>query len=146
MKYCYDYPRPALTVDAVLFDKAEEGEEPRVLLIRRKNPPFQGKWAFPGGFVDMEETVEEAVVRELAEETGVELKGLEQLATFSQVDRDPRGRVVSVVFTKEVDRRDHSVGGADDAEAAQWFPLSDLPELAFDHDRVLSEARKKHGL
>ncbi len=138
-QYCYDYPRPALAVDAVLFGQTQ-GKEPHVLLIRRKNPPFQNKWAFPGGFMEIDETAEEAVLRELQEETGLVVDKLEQLATFSRVDRDPRGRIVSVVFTGKVQLEDHQPLGADDASEARWFPISDPPPLAFDHEEVLRTA------
>jgi 8-oxo-dGTP diphosphatase len=96
MPFSYDYPRPALTVDAVVFRKSHGLLE--VLLIRRKHNPFKGMWALPGGFIDMEETVEEAVVRELEEETHLKVEGLQQLHTFSALNRDPRGRTVSVTF------------------------------------------------
>ena len=96
MSYTYDYPRPALTVDAVVFRKTTKQLE--VLLIQRKHYPFEGMWALPGGFVEMEETVEQAVVRELEEETSLKIEGLKQLHTFSELGRDPRGRTISVTF------------------------------------------------
>src|ERR1700737_4987912 len=99
-KYTYDYPRPAVTVDVVIVTR--EGR-PRVLLIRRKNEPFRGMWAIPGGFVDMDESLEDAARRELREETGVRARRLEQLHTFGGPGRDPRGRVISVAYLAEVD-------------------------------------------
>ena len=131
MPYSYDYPRPALTVDAVIFRKISGRLE--VLLIWRKHSPFKGMWALPGGFIDMEETVEDAVVRELEEETHLRVEGLQQLHTFSAPDRDPRGRTVSVTFFGVVEPDQSQVSGGDDASDAQWFSVTQLPDLAFDH-------------
>lgn len=138
MSYTYKYPRPALTVDVMVFRKAEEGWQ--ILLIQRKNKPFRGQWAFPGGFVDMNETVEEAAERELAEETGLKNVSLKQFYTFSAIDRDPRGRTVSVVFYGFIETKNSRVKGADDAENAQWHDLNQLPKLAFDHDQIIKKA------
>ena len=139
MPFTYDYPRPALTVDAVVFRKADEFE---VLLIQRKHYPFEGMWALPGGFVEMEETVEEAVVRELEEETCLELRmdQLKQLHTFSALGRDPRGRTVSVTFFGKIDYQKSEVRGGDDASDAKWFKMSTIPELAFDHIEAINMA------
>lgn len=131
MPYSYDYPRPALTVDAVVFRKMAGRLE--VLLIKRKHSPFKGMWALPGGFIDMEETVEDAVVRELEEETHLRVESLQQLHTFSAPDRDPRGRTISVTFFGVVEPAQSQVSGGDDASDAKWFPVNQLPELAFDH-------------
>lgn len=139
MSYTYPYPRPALTVDAVIFQRTDN--ELKVLLIERKNNPFQGCWAFPGGFVDMEETVEEAAVRELEEETGLTAIDLTQFKVYSDVNRDPRGRVVSVVFYGVVNH-DVILKANDDAKDAQWFSVENLPTLAFDHDKILKEILK----
>jgi len=136
--FVYKYPRPALTVDAVVF--CEEETNYSVLLIKRKNPPFQDCWAFPGGFVDMDETVEQAAVRELEEETCLNSISLRQLKTYSAIDRDPRGRTVSVVFVGFTDSTNSEVMGADDAAEAKWFQLNKLPELAFDHKGILQDA------
>lgn len=138
MSYTYKYPRPALTVDAMVFRKNSEGWQ--ILLVQRKNKPFQHHWAFPGGFVDMHETAEEAVCRELKEETGLEGVELRQFYTFSALDRDPRGRTVSVVFYGFADPRKSHVRGNDDAQSAQWHNLHQLPKLAFDHDRIIKTA------
>jgi 8-oxo-dGTP diphosphatase len=143
MPYTYDYPRPALTVDAVVFRKNEGNIE--VLLIRRKFYPFEGMWALPGGFVEMEETVEAAVDRELAEETSLKAENLEQLHVFSAVGRDPRGRTVSVTFYGMVEMEKSEVCHGDDASEACWFPLNKIPEMAFDHIEAVDIARKRMG-
>ena len=140
MPYTYDYPRPALTVDAVIF--RWNGNRLEVLLIRRKHYPFEGMWALPGGFVDMEETCEEAIVRELMEETSLEVPVLKQMHTFSALGRDPRGRTVSVTFSGVADIEKSAVKGGDDASDARWFQLDKLPELAFDHIEAI---RMAHG-
>ena len=139
MPYTYDYPRPALTVDCVLFG-VEPGAELQVLLIQRKHDPFAGQWAFPGGFVDMEEDLQRAALRELEEETGVRNVFIEQLYTFGQPGRDPRGRVISVAYYALVNLHEHPVQAASDASDARWFALSELPELAFDHADILEAA------
>lgn len=138
MSYQYEYPRPALTVDCVVFGLDEE--DLKVLLIQRDLEPFAGKWALPGGFVHMEESLEEAARRELAEEAGVSNVFLEQLFTFGDVDRDPRGRVITVAYYALVKLGDHAVKGATDARNAAWFAMDDAPHLAFDHDRILETA------
>lgn len=136
--YTYEYPRPALTVDCVIFCKSNQ--EYYVLLIERANLPFIGKWAFPGGFVDMDEDLETAAYRELKEETGFEGIKLEQYRTYGAVNRDPRVRTVSVVYTSIIERDElPAVKGDDDAAPAQWIAISDLPELAFDHNLIMKE-------
>lgn len=137
MTFTYKYPRPALTVDAVVFLK--DALKTEVLLIQRKNPPFQSGWALPGGFVDMDETLETAVHRELLEETGLKNIRLSQLHAFSTPGRDPRGHTISVVFwgVLEVDQ---IAKAGDDAQNAEWFDLNNLPKLAFDHDEILEMA------
>src|SRR4051794_34611068 len=131
-------PGPALTVDCVVFG-LDEGDL-KVLLVQRDLEPFKGKWALPGGFVHADESVDEAARRELSEETGVHHVFLEQLYTFGEVDRDPRGRVVSVAYYALVRLSDHRVKAATDARDAAWFPVWDAPRLAFDHDRILQAA------
>ena len=140
MAYTYQYPRLSLTVDAVVFKTI--GAKTSVLLIQRKNEPFKGKWALPGGFVDMEETLETAVQRELEEETGLKNIELYQLHAFSALGRDPRGRTVSVVFWGIVKNEAVPVSG-DDAAQARWFEVENIPILAFDHDDVLRMALAK---
>jgi 8-oxo-dGTP diphosphatase len=141
MPFTYDYPRPALTVDAVIFRKNDQ--ELEVLLIQRKNYPFEGMWALPGGFVDMDETVEEAVVRELYEETGLKIEKLEQLHTFSALGRDPRGRTVSVTFFGILQEQPSQVLAGDDAMDAKWFKMNQIPHLAFDHIEAVNMALKR---
>jgi 8-oxo-dGTP diphosphatase len=136
--YIYEYPRAALTVDCVVFGL--DDEELKVMLIQRALAPFAGKWALPGGFVRLDETLEEAARRELEEETGLRNIFLEQLYTFGGVDRDPRERVVSVAYYALVNLRDHAVHAASDASAAAWFGVHDVPTLAFDHADVLQTA------
>lgn len=137
MTFCYKYPHPAVAVDAVVFALVPNTQ---VLLIQRKNPPFEGGWAFPGGFLGEEETVEEAVYRELEEETGLQVKSLKQFKTFSEIDRDPRGRTISVAFVAKLALEPLPLLARDDAAAAQWFPIDQLPDLAFDHAAILKEA------
>ena len=143
MPFTYEYPRPAVTVDCVVFGLDEE--DLKVLLIQRDVPPFRGQWALPGGFVRMDEDLEQAARRELREETGVSLPDLylEQLYTFGGVDRDPRFRVVSVAYYALVNLADHRVQAGTDAEGAAWFGASDLPRLAFDHAEILATALRR---
>src|SRR5215470_8231285 len=125
MVYTYKYPRPALTVDCVVF--GFDGGELKVLLIRRGLEPFKGRWALPGGFVRLDETLDEAARRELYEEAGLANVFLEQLYTFSAIDRDPRERVVSVAHYALVKLSDHRDQAATDATNAQWFAVSKVP-------------------
>src|SRR5215471_21025463 len=136
MPYTYEYPRPALTVDCVVFGL--DAEDLKVLLIQRDLPPFEGRWALPGGFVRMEEDLEGAARRELREETGLRDVFLEQLYTFGGLDRDPRGRVVSVAYYALVNLVDHHLQSGTDARAARWVPVQEAQGLAFDHDKILA--------
>ena len=136
--YTYDYPRPAVTADSVVFCNGSDGLS--VLLIERANDPFKGCWAFPGGFMDMEENAENCAKRELKEETGMEVRSLEYLGTFSEVNRDPRGRTITIAYYAVVEKSD--VIGADDASQAKWFPIDSIPSLAFDHEEILRAALK----
>ncbi len=138
MSSTYQYPRAALTVDCVVFG-FDEGEL-KVLLIQRGLEPFQGRWALPGGFVRVDEPLEDAARRELAEETGLRDVFLEQLFTFGAVNRDPRERVVSVAYYALVKLSDHRARAATDAANAEWFPISKVPKLAFDHGEILATA------
>ena len=139
MPYTYEYPRPALTVDCVIFG-LDETSRLKVLLIRRGHDPFEDHWALPGGFVDMEEDLEVAALRELEEETGVKDVFIEQLFTFGAPKRDPRGRVVSVAYYALVNLSQHPVRAASDAKNVNWFELNEIPLLAFDHAEILQVA------
>jgi 8-oxo-dGTP diphosphatase len=138
MSYTYQYPRAALTVDCVVFG-FDEGEL-KVLLIERGLEPFKGRWALPGGFVRVDETLDEAARRELVEETGLKNVFLEQLYTFGTLARDPRERVVSVAYYALVKLSEHDARAATDAANARWFPVAQTPELAFDHADILGTA------
>ena len=140
MAYTYKYPRPAVTADCIVITKEAE---PKVLLIERGDEPFKGCWAFPGGFMNMDETTEQCAIRELEEETGLHISEVHQIGAYSKVDRDPRGRTVTVAYLAIVDEP-ITVNGQDDAAKAQWFPLSALPELAFDHDEIMRDAIRKY--
>ena len=124
--YTYKYPRPAVTTDAVVWGFYPDSGQAHILLIRRKNPPFQGHYALPGGFLDENESAEECVARELAEETGLTDVPLIQMRTFSQPGRDPRGHTVSVVFLSMIDMTKHSIEAGDDAAQAQWVSLTSI--------------------
>lgn len=139
MPYTYEFPRPALTVDCAIFG-LDESSKLKVLLIQRANEPFQGNWALPGGFVDMEENLERSALRELEEETGVTNVFIEQLYTFGDPGRDPRGRTVSVAYYALVNLAEHPVKASSDAQEACWFEIDNLPHLAFDHHQILQAA------
>ncbi len=136
MEYTYKYPRPAVTADCVIITKETE---PKVLLIQRGIDPYKGCWAFPGGFMNMDETTEECAIRELEEETGLKVAKVHQIGAYSKVDRDPRGRTITVAYLAIIDAP-VEVAGQDDAAKAEWFPLSDLPHLAFDHYDIMQDA------
>ena len=142
MSFTYKYPRPALTVDCVIFgfDHTQEAPELQTLCIERNIAPFKGKWALPGGFVQMDETLDAAAVRELKEETGIENVYIEQLYTFGALDRDPRGRTVSVSYVALVNLEQHILDAGTDAKSAEWFPINKLPALAFDHKLIVKTA------
>lgn len=141
MPHTYEYPRAALTVDGVVFG-FDEGDL-KVLLIQRDLEPFAGKWALPGGFVRVGESLDEAVRRELQEETGLQKIFLEQLYSFGNPDRDPREHVVTVAYYALVKLSSHNVKAATDARNAAWFDVCDLPRLAFDHDEILEMALQR---
>ena len=141
-RYIYDWPRPMFAADIALFGFFAGRAE--LLLIERKNEPFKGQWALPGGFVDIDEEVEDAAARELGEETGLTAVRLEQMRTFSSVGRDPRGRVVTVVFMGIVTKGRNKLKAGDDAARARWFNIEKLPrDLAFDHEQVTRFAIEK---
>ena len=139
-QFCYEYPRPALSSDCIIFSKT--GNDIKVLLIKRAYDPYKEFWAFPGGFVDPDETTLQAAKRELMEETGIFADELTQLQTFSDINRDPRGRVVSVIYYTFLEKPVNIKAG-DDAKEVRWFSLSNVPALAFDHAMILDFAGKK---
>ncbi|HEY89533.1 MAG TPA: NUDIX hydrolase [Thermoflexia bacterium] len=141
-QYSYRYPRPGVTADVILLHSSPEGE--KVLLIRRRDPPYAGRWALPGGFVEKGETLATAARRELYEETGLGAGTLRQFAAFGEPGRDPRGWTISVVFWGEVKDTPRLQAG-DDAAAARWWPWDELPPLAFDHRKILAQFREPTG-
>ncbi|MGQ1788501.1 NUDIX domain-containing protein [Saccharicrinis sp. GN24d3] len=138
MSFTYEYPRPAVTVDIILVTK---DSIPKVLFIERKHSPYEGTWAFPGGFLDMDEDLETAALRELKEETHIQNIQIKQLKSYGAVDRDPRGRTVSIVFYAFVEDELNAQAG-DDADKAKWFGLDEIPNLAFDHELILKEFKE----
>ena len=136
MEYTYKYPRPAVTADCVVITREAE---PKVLLIQRGFEPYKGCWAFPGGFMNMDETADQCAIRELEEETGLKVSTVYQIGTYSKVNRDPRGRTITVAYIAIIDSP-LEVQGRDDAAKAEWFPISNLPKLAFDHEEIMSDA------
>lgn len=137
MPYTYEYPRPAVSVDCLVTVKKDN--EQFVLLIKRKNEPYKNFWALPGGFLDMNETLEEAAKRELFEETNLKLNALEYVTVLDAVDRDPRGRVISHVFKIDLSEFPKNIIAKDDASEINWFNIKKLPDLAFDHIILLYE-------
>ena len=139
MEYTYKYPRAAVTVDIALFSKAENRDY--VLLIRRDNPPFEGCWAIPGGFIEMDETLLESALRELEEETGLKGVTLKQFNTYGDPGRDPRHRTITIAFIGVCEGLP-AVTGMDDAREAAWHPVDSIPTLGFDHALILNDALK----
>lgn len=142
MEYVYKYPRPAVTADCVVITREAI---PRILLIQRGITPFKGCWALPGGFMEMDETTSQCAMRELKEETGLVVSDMQQIGAYSKVDRDPRGRTVTVAYMAVVDEA-KEVSGCDDAANAQWWSTDSLPQLAFDHEQIIKDALVKYGL
>jgi len=139
--YQYEYPHPAVTTDIVIFTIRDR--RLKLLLIRRAGEPYRGKWALPGGFVNIDEGLDEAARRELEEETGVTGVYLEQLYTFGRPGRDPRERVITVAYYALIPSEKLRLRAASDAEAVGWFAMDELPELAFDHDEIVDMAHKR---
>ena len=139
LQYCYEYPRPAVAVD-LLVVRQGLSDSKEILLVQRGNEPYKGKWALPGGFLEEDETLEQGAIRELKEETGVDLTldDLIQMKAYSQPDRDPRTRVISVVFGASVPAGTNVVAN-DDAADARWFAIDDLPTPAFDHALIIKD-------
>ena len=142
-KHCYDYPRPMVTVDCVLL--REDRRALQVLMVERASPPYKGRWALPGGFIRLNESLEAAVIRELAEETGIkDLSFLIQLGAYGELGRDPRGRDISVAFIGIIPAGKHPPKAGSDAAEAVWLPVEELPEhLAFDHATILGDALRR---
>lgn len=138
-KYSYKYPHPSVTTDCVIF--GFDGGKLKVLLVERGLEPYKGRWAFPGGFVKMDESCEEGALRELEEETALKGTYVQQFHTYSAPNRDPRERVITVAFFALV--RIQEVEAGDDANKAQWFAIDEVPQLAFDHDVILRDALKR---
>lgn len=139
MSYTYKYPRPAVTADMIVLT---DEPDPQILLIQRGDEPFKGCWAFPGGFVNMDETTEQCARRELKEETGLDIEEVQQVGAYSTVDRDPRGRTITVAYITHVPQI-LPVTGLDDAAEAKWWPINALPPLAFDHAQILRDALRR---
>jgi 8-oxo-dGTP diphosphatase len=140
-RFCYDYPRPQVTVDLVVFTYRDRVLQ--TLLVRRRHDPFAGKWAIPGGFLDLDEPEEAGARRELKEETGLELSGpVEPIGFFGKPGRDPRGRTITLAHAAVARPGEQQIRGGDDADEAAWFPLDAPVELAFDHGQILQAARR----
>lgn len=137
MIYTYAYPRPAVTVDIVVLKKTQSSFQ--LLLIERKYEPFKGQWALPGGFVDINEEIEDASYRELQEETSISDINIKQFQTFGKVGRDPRGRTISIVYYGLLKNDNQEIKAGDDAKNLNWFDIRDLPLLAFDHKEIIEE-------
>ena len=141
-KYTYDWPRPTVSVDAVVFTLS--GSKAKVLLINRRYEPFKGQWALPGGFVDIDEELEDAVVRELEEETGLADVPLEQMRAFGKCGRDPRGRQITIAFMGIATEGQNKIKAGDDAAEARWFDIEKLPkDMGFDHNEIVKFAIEK---
>jgi len=139
MNYTYKYPRPAVTTDIILT--AGKHKATHILLIERKNEPYKGLWALPGGFIDMDEDLDEACLRELKEETGIEGIKIHQFCTVGTPGRDPRGRTITIVYLAHTEEMINPVAG-DDAANAKWFETDNLPELAFDHLEIINKFKE----
>ena len=141
MGYTYEYPHPAVTVDVIVFTVL--GGNVEVLLIKRAEWPHTGKWAIPGGFVEIDESLKRAALRELREETGVKAGVLEQLGAFGHPERDPRERVITVAYIALLPSDQLQFEAGSDAQDAQLFAVDDLPEVAFDHSKIMRRARER---
>ncbi len=138
MNYNYEHPRPAVTTDAVIFNLMED-DKLNVLLIQRKNEPFKGQWALPGGFIEEDETLEQCVEREIKEETGLEGIKFYHLKAFSKPDRDPRHRIITIAYWG-FSKKNPVLNPSSDAAAVEWFGIDNLPSLAFDHEDIIKKA------
>ncbi len=134
-KFCYEYPKPSVTTDCIII---KNSSSPEVLLIKRKHEPFQGMWALPGGFVEIDEDLEEGAKREIEEETGLKDLKIQQFKTYGKPGRDPRGRTISIVYYTFISDK-MEVKAGDDAAEARWYLVEQLPDLAFDHKAILND-------
>ncbi len=141
--YTYQYPHPAVTVDMLILDKS--GSSPKILLIERRNDPFAGCWAMPGGFVDENEDISDAALRELREETSLTDVALHQFGAFGKPGRDPRGHTITIAYWGIADNPQQA-SAADDAKNLKWYEINNLPPLAFDHLEIIQAGLKKIGL
>lgn len=142
--YCYEYPRPMVCLDALIIKKIK-GQIPEILLIKRKKDPYKGTWACPGGFLELNETLEDGAARELWEETGISGIELTQYHAFGRLERDTRGRNISIAYYGFAEAH-HQPHASDDAAEADWFAIDNLPELAFDHDNMIATGLKAAGI
>jgi 8-oxo-dGTP diphosphatase len=139
MSYNYRFPMHAVTVDSIIYRRNVEGIF-EVILIKRRNEPFKDKWALPGGFIELDEELEQAAKRELFEETGIEHNSLQQLFTVGTVGRDPRQRTISIIYSGSLISETMEIKAGDDATAAKWVAITNLPQLAFDHNKIIHKA------
>ncbi|MGD1920145.1 MAG: NUDIX domain-containing protein [Pleurocapsa sp.] len=142
MNYSYKYPKPSVTVDCVVFG-LDDAQKLKILLIQRGISPYEGKWALPGGFIKLDESIEAAAVRELKEETGIDRVFLEQLYTFGEVNRDPRDRIITIAYYALINIGEYTIQARTDARNAEWFSAKELPDLAFDHQKILGVAKQR---
>ena len=142
MNYTYKYPKPSVTVDCVVFG-LDDAQKLKVLLIQRGIAPYEDRWALPGGFIRLDESIEAAAARELKEETGIEKVFLEQLYTFGKVDRDPRDRIITVAYYALINIGEYIIEAQTDAKNVEWFAVEELPDLAFDHHQILNVAKQR---
>jgi len=140
MIYTYAYPHPSVTVDMIIIRLIKNADH--ILLIERKNEPFKDQWALPGGFIDIDEEIEAAAFRELEEETAITDIKLNQFRTYGKPGRDPRGRTISVIYTGVLENLNQEIKAGDDAKNLNWFPLKNLPPLAFDHTVIINDFMK----
>ncbi|MDJ0593699.1 MAG: NUDIX domain-containing protein [Pleurocapsa sp. MO_226.B13] len=136
------YPKPSITVDCVVFG-LDDAQKLKILLIQRGVAPYEDKWALPGGFIKLDESLEAAAIRELKEETGIDKIFLEQLYTFGEVDRDPRDRIITVAYYALINIEEYTLKAQTDAKNAAWFSVEQLPALAFDHEKILNVAKQR---
>lgn len=144
-KFCYDYPRPMVTVDCIIHSKVDNQHQ--ILLIKRAKNPFQNHWALPGGFVDLDEDLDEAIIREVEEETNIKAKKIKQLLTIGTPGRDPRGRTISIIYYTKINKQESLLAKAgDDAKELMWHNINSIPDLAFDHNFIVAVWLKKQKL